>query len=71
MDGWTGVISILSLLSGNIDGIIHKPFATETECNTSIRAVVPDMQKQFDAGPSKDKIKLIGRCVKTIPEDSF
>jgi hypothetical protein len=71
MDGWTGIISILSLLSGNLDGIVHKPFPTETECNTSIRDELPDMQRRFDAGPNKDKIKLIGRCVKTVPEDSF
>jgi len=71
MDGWTGIISILSLLSGNLDGIVHKPFPTETECNTSIRDELPNMQRRFDTGPNKDKIKLIGRCVKTVPEDSF
>jgi hypothetical protein len=71
MDGWTGIISMLSLLNGNLNGIVHKPFATETECNISIRAELPDMKKRFDAGPSRDKIMLIGQCIKTVPEDSL
>jgi hypothetical protein len=50
---------------------VHKPFATETECNTSIRDELPDMQKRFDAGPRKGKIMLIGQCIKTVPDDSF
>lgn len=68
---WLGVISILSLLSGNLDGVMHHRFDTEQSCQERI---VPDthrMQEGIDAGPSHGKILLISRCIPAIPEDSF
>jgi len=69
MDNWTGIISILSLLSGNVEGHLNSRFPTEEACKAALTHDVPLLQKRFDDGG--DSVKLIARCILTIPEDSF
>lgn len=68
---WLGVISILSLLSGNLDGVMHHRFDTEQACMERIVSDTHRMQEGINNGPSKGEILLISRCIPAIPEDSF
>jgi hypothetical protein len=61
MDTWTGIISILSLLSGNVEGHLgHKGFNSEAECKSTMDHDLPILQQHFDE--SGEKVKLTGAC---------
>jgi len=71
MEGWTGIVSLLSLLSANVEGTIHHQFPTHAECKTSTAYQALRMQQQFDAQGNLGQIRVVMTCVKTTPIDSL
>jgi hypothetical protein len=72
IETWTGIISLLSLLSGNVEATIgHAPFPTEQACKDEMKADIPMLQERLELGRNGGNIKVLGSCVRTVPEDSF
>jgi len=72
IETWTGIVSLLSLLSGNVEVTLgHGPFPTEQVCKSEIKADSSALQERVDLGRNGGNIKVLGSCVRTVPEDSF